>query len=74
MGLPESSVGVLVAFVAEKSLADKAGIRKGDIILVANNKPMVSLKDFNTVFGENSKTMLLLIRRAGGQFYTVLEK
>ena len=73
-GLPESSVGVLVASVTEKSLADKAGIRKGDIILVANNKPMVSLKDFNTVFSENAKTMLLLIRRAGGQFYTVLEK
>jgi len=73
-GLPESSIGVLVASVVEKSLADKAGIRKGDIILVANNKPMNSLKDFNAVFGENTKTMLLLIRRAGGQFYTVLEK
>ncbi|MDR2595060.1 MAG: DegQ family serine endoprotease [Fibromonadaceae bacterium] len=73
-GLPESSIGVLVASVVEKSLADKAGIRKGDIILVANNKPINSLKDFNTVFGENTKTMLLLIRRAGGQFYTVLEK
>jgi len=73
-GLPEASVGVLVFSVTEKSLAERAGIRKGDIILVANNKPMVSLKDFNAVFGENGKTMLLLIRRAGGQFYMVLEK
>jgi serine protease Do len=73
-GLPESSGGVLVVSVSEKSLAEKAGIRKGDIILAANNKFMASLKDFNTVFGENSKTMLLLVRRGGGQFYTVLEK
>jgi serine protease Do len=73
-GLLESSNGVLVASVAEKSLADKAGIKKGDIILVANHRAMASLKDFNAAFGENTKTMLLLIRRGGGQFYTVLEK
>ena len=73
-GLPESSGGMFVASVQEKSPADKAGIKKGDIILAANHKSITSIKDFNTVFGENTKTMLLLIRRAGGQFYTVLEK
>ncbi|MDR2581548.1 MAG: DegQ family serine endoprotease [Fibromonadaceae bacterium] len=73
-GLAENSAGVIVVSVAEKSAAEKAGIRRGDIILIANNKAMASLKDFNSAFGENTKTMLLLVRRAGSQFYTVLEK
>jgi serine protease Do len=73
-GLSESSVGVLVVSVEEKSPAGKAGVKKGDIIMTANHKGLASLKDFNSVFGENAKTMLLLIRRDGGQSYMVLEK
>jgi serine protease Do len=73
-GLAESSGGVIVVSVAEKSFAEKANLKKGDIILVANHKSMASLKDFNAVFSENSKSILLLVRRAGSQFYTVLEK
>jgi len=73
-GLSESSAGVLVASVTDKSPAEKAGIKKGDIILVANYKSIASLKDFNSAFGTEAKTILLLIRRSGSQFYTVLEK
>jgi len=73
-GLPESSGGVLVASVAGKSSAEKGGLRQGDIILSANNKPIASLKDFDLAFGENTKTIVLLVRRERGQFYTVLEK
>jgi len=73
-GLSENSAGVLVVFVEEKSPASKAGVRPGDIILVANNRGLATLKDFNSVFAENAKTMLLLIRRDGGQSYIVLEK
>ncbi|MDR2732336.1 MAG: DegQ family serine endoprotease [Fibromonadaceae bacterium] len=73
-GMAESAAGVLVASVTEKSPAEKAGIKKGDIILVANHKSMAGIKDFNSAFSENSKTILLLVRRAGNQFYTVLEK
>jgi len=73
-GLTESSGGVLVVSVTGKSAAEKAGLKKGDIILAANNKPIAGIKDFNAVFGENTKPLLLLIRRSGSQFYTVLEK
>jgi serine protease Do len=73
-GLAESSGGVLVTSVEEKSPAEKAGLKKGDIILVANHKSMAGLKEFNAVFGEKTKSVLMLVRRAGGQFYTVLEK
>ncbi len=73
-GLAESSGGVLVVSVAEKSPADKSGLKNGDIILVANHKHILGLKEFNSVFGENTKAILLLVRRAGAQFYTVLEK
>jgi len=73
-GLAESSGGVLVTSIEEKSSAEKAGLKKGDIILVANHKPMSSLKEFNAVFAEKPKAVLMLVRRAGSQFYTVLEK
>ena len=72
-GLAESSGGVFVTSVTEKSPAEKAGIRKGDIILVANHKSIASLKDFNSAFGD-AKAILLLIRRSGSQSYIVLEK
>jgi serine protease Do len=73
-GLSKSSGGVLVASVAEKSPAEKAGLKKGDIILVANHKGIANLKDFNAIFGESRSTMLLLIRRGGNQTYIALEK
>jgi periplasmic serine protease, Do/DeqQ family len=73
-GLSESSAGVLVISVEEKSPAAKAGVKSGDIILVANHRGVASVKDFNSIFSENTKTMLLLIRRDGGQSYIVLEK
>jgi len=73
-GLPESSGGVLVTSITGKSPAEKAGLRNGDIILFANNRSIASLKDFDSVFGENSKTIVLLVRRERAQFYTVLEK
>ncbi|MDR0518318.1 MAG: DegQ family serine endoprotease [Fibromonadaceae bacterium] len=73
-GLSESSGGVLVVSVAEKSPAEKAGVKKGDIILVANHKGIANLKDFNSIFGVNSKTMLILLRRGSNQTYMVLEK
>jgi len=73
-GLPESSSGVFVTFIVSKSPAEKAGLRKGDIILSANNKPIANLKDLDSAFGENSKAVMLLVRRERAQFYTVLEK
>jgi len=73
-GLSESSGGVLVTSITSKSPAEKAGLRKDDIILFANNKSIASLKDFDSAFGENSKTIVLLVRRERAQFYTVLEK
>jgi len=73
-GLAESSGGVLITSVTEKSPAEKSGLKNGDIILVANHKHILGLKEFNSVFGENTRAILLLVRRAGAQFYTVLEK
>jgi len=73
-GLSESSAGVLIVYVDEKSPAAKAGIKPGDIILAANHRGLSSVKDFNSIFAESAKTMLLLIRREGGQSYIVLEK
>jgi len=73
-GLAESSGGVLVVSIADNSPAEKAGLKKGDVILVANHKSIANLKDFDSVFSKDAKTILLLIRRAGAQSYIVLEK
>jgi serine protease Do len=73
-GISESAGGVVVVSIAEKSPAEKAGIKKGDIILVANHKAIMSLKDFNAVFAENTPAILLLVRSGNSQSYVVLEK
>jgi serine protease Do len=70
----EPGVGLTVISVAESSPAERAGIRNGDIILSANRKHMTNLKDFNSVFGENSKSIFILVRRGNSQSYIVLKR
>lgn len=68
--------GVLVEGVAPGSLAQRSGLRRGDIILAVNNEPVESLSQFNEKIekakSEQRTRVLLLIRRGGNNLYVVL--
>jgi serine protease Do len=62
-----SDKGVIVVAVQGESKAQKAGIRKGDIILKLNRKAVGNLEDFNRLIGEtdDGDTVTFLIKRPG---------
>jgi serine protease Do len=68
--------GVLVEGVAPGSLAQRSGLRRGDIILAVNNEPVESLSQFNEKIerakSEQRTRVLLLIRRGENNLYVVL--
>jgi serine protease Do len=68
--------GVFVDGVAPGSLAQRSGLRRGDIILAVNNEPVESLSQFNENIekakSEQRTRVLLLIRRGGSNLYVVL--
>jgi serine protease Do len=68
--------GVFVDGVAPGSLAQRSGLRRGDIILAVNNEPVESLSQFNEKIerarNEQRTRVLLLIRRGGNNLYVVL--
>jgi periplasmic serine protease, Do/DeqQ family len=68
--------GVFVEGVAPGSLAQRSGLRRGDIILAVNNEPVESLSQFNEKIerarSEQKARVLLLIRRGGNNLYVVL--
>ena len=70
------SKGVSVEQVVQGSLAQRSGLRRGDVILMVNNEPVENLSDFNAkiekVKSERKDRVLLLVRRGGNNFYTVL--
>jgi Trypsin-like serine proteases, typically periplasmic, contain C-terminal PDZ domain len=68
--------GVFVDGVAPGSLAQRSGLRRGDIILAVNNEPVENLSQFNEKIdrarNEQRTRVLLLIRRGGNNLYVVL--
>ena len=67
--------GVIVVSVDQGSLADEAGIRKGDVIKQVNRKTVRNLLDFNEAMSQRSsdQLLLLLLKRGKQAFYVTLE-
>ncbi len=74
--IPKVHYGVLVYGVKYGSPADEAGLRKGDIILTANRKPLKSSKDFWRIVKKAEKnkadSVLLYVQRGSSRLYTLL--
>jgi serine protease Do len=66
--------GVLVAGV-EKGPAADAGLRKGDVILRINNRPVASVKAFEAVVKDlpAGKSVPVLLQRRGGPIFMALK-
>jgi serine protease Do len=65
---------VVVVHVQPMSPAGVAGIRRGDIILEVNQRPIESLEDAEDLLveAEDDDTLLLLVKRDQGSFYVGL--
>ncbi|WP_447969441.1 DegQ family serine endoprotease [Nitrospira sp. M1] len=66
--------GVLVSHVEPDAPADRAGLRKGDILLEVNRNSIRTIEDFDTVaseLGETASVLVLLKRGARTIFLTI---
>jgi serine protease Do len=69
----EGTKGVIVTRVEPDSPADEAGIRRRDVILEVNQRPVASVKDFRSALGETSKGALLLVRRGEAEIFVAVK-
>lgn len=65
-----STQGLLITAVEDGSLAEKAELREGDVILSVNRIPVNNVKEFSKIAGAKGVTSLLLrIERRGSFMY-----
>ena len=74
LGLEPGTTGVVISEVNNGSPAAAAGLRPGDLITEVNREAIKNLNDYRQALQKVKKgeNLLLLIKRAGGSFYTVL--
>ncbi len=71
--LPRNTRGVVVTDVDPGSAAAEADIRRGDVILEVNRRPVSNVDDFNRIVSRlGNRDILLLIDRGGTTIYIVL--
>src|SRR5574341_1189810 len=70
-GLPDEE-GVVVTRVEPGSLADDAGVQRGDLILEINRQVVRNTRDFNRIAGDIAKdeSILLLVNRQRSEEHT----
>ena len=70
LGFPEGTAGLVISAVDDSSDAASKGLRRGDVILSANNRPVRSSADLEAAIkaaqGGNREAVLLRIQRRGG--------
>ena len=72
---PASEGGVLVGRVRPGSPAAASGIRRGDVILQVDQKPVGSIADVKQVLAETDEAspLVMLVKRGAGSFYVVIK-
>lgn len=71
----KGSEGVLVSDVQADSIAFEAGLKRGDVIIEVNSKPVTSASDFRSKTSDIKPDVpvLLLIKRAEGTIFLTLK-
>jgi len=71
----ERAEGVVITAVAPGSPADEAGLRRGDVILEIDRKPVRKLPDYRKALGEvkKGKGILFLVRRGESTLFLALK-
>jgi serine protease Do len=72
--LPTGTRGALVSRIEPDSPADRAGLKKGDVILEASKRSIEELSDLEDALGDADDTLVLRIQRAQVAHYLVLER
>lgn len=72
----EGAAGVVVAGVEPESPAAEAGIRKGDVILEVDRKPVKNVEEFEQTMerGKDRENVLFLIRRGDSNIFVVVKR
>jgi serine protease Do len=75
LGLSRDLSGVLVSGVEPGSPAADAGLRRGDVILEVNRKPVGNVEAYSSQLGEakTGKSVLLLVRRGENTVFLALK-
>lgn len=74
-GIGSDVKGVLVRHLSGRSAAATAGIRRGDVILQVNRKPVETVSDvMNLVDGDSGKSALFLIQRGADSLFVAVRK
>ncbi len=68
------TTGVLITNIVPDSPADKANIRRGDIIVEVDKQKVKNVKQFKKVVKKNKKTLLFLVKRGEHLLYTAIKK
>ncbi|MDP7168316.1 MAG: PDZ domain-containing protein, partial [Nitrospinota bacterium] len=70
----ESKAGVVIVRVMPQSPAANAGLRRGDVIIEANQKTVITVDDLSAAIRRNKKEdNLFLIERRGATRFVVIE-
>jgi len=75
LGLDEDLRGVIVTSVEPGGSASGAGIRRGDVILEVNRRPIRNVRDYEKSLkvGPKGKSVLLLVRRGDNTIFLALQ-
>jgi serine protease Do len=73
-GIPDKTEGVLVTAVLSGSTADRAGVRKGDVIVEVNREPIKNLVEYSKALQKTDKegNIVLLVKRGRGNLFVVI--
>ena len=76
LGLDAATHGVVVSAVAPGSPADEAQIRRGDVILEVNRRPVKDAAGFRAAVKttEKGKSLLLLVKRGESTIFLALKR
>lgn len=74
LDLPSRAEGVIVTDIQESSDAYESGLRKGDVILEINRKPVSGVEDIGDILDKSDDRALLRVYRRGVHLYIVIKK
>jgi serine protease Do len=73
LGLSTGTQGIAVTGVDPGSVAQEAGLERGDVILEVNRRPVLSIEQFEQlVEAANNQPIILFVNRAGRTTYMVV--